>query len=387
MFDLTDHLDGLRCRETHWLLAHREELVREQRRLRVEELAVTAVLDERGAFDEALACRDGVSARTVRETVETARALESLPEIAAAAHAGDLSSEQLAPVTVLADESTDAEWAHRARNTAPAELARMVRTLEKPTVEDSFARRQARSLRMWRAPDTNMLSVRGELPDLDGARFEATINRMIDGMRPPKGQPWDTREHRGADALMQLCDLHDAGIEPPVMAPTPLLVAEVPLSGPALVAGVPLPDAMVEKLRANASIEPVLVDDTGIPIAIGSRSPGLSPKLARAIRLRDQRCRCGNCDRRHGLQIHHLRPRSWGGTDDPANLALVCTGGGTDHHAMLVPHGPWALVGNPNRPDGLRLVHLDQLTHEQAEQLGLPPPDIEPNRRPRAGPR
>jgi hypothetical protein len=29
---------------------------------------------------------------------------------------------------------------------------------------------------------------------------------------------------------------------------------------------------------------------------------------------------------------------------------------------MLIPHGPWALTGNPNLPDGLRL--------ERAEQLG-----------------
>ena len=32
---------------------------------------------------------------------------------------------------------------------------------------------------------------------------------------------------------------------------------------------------------------------------------------------------------------------------------------------MLIPHGPWALVGNPNQPDGLRLVHLDDLTVER----------------------
>jgi hypothetical protein len=46
---------------------------------------------------------------------------------------------------------------------------------------------------------------------------------------------------------------------------------------------------------------------------------------------------------------------------------------------MLIPHGPWALVGNPNRPDGLHLVHLDTLSAEQAEQLGLPPPRAKPN--------
>ena len=77
--------------------------------------------------------------------------------------------------------------------------------------------------------------------------------------------------------------------------------------------------------------------------------------------LHDGHCRCGTCDRRHGLQIHHLWPRTWGGTDDIADLAAVCVGGSTDHHPMLVPHGPWLLLGNPNQPDGLRLVHRDQI--------------------------
>ena len=41
----------------------------------------------------------------------------------------------------------------------------------------------------------------------------------------------------------------------------------------------------------------------------------------------------------------------------------MCVGGGTDHHADLAPHGPWLLLGNPNRTDGLRLVHRDDLEH------------------------
>jgi hypothetical protein len=40
------------------------------------------------------------------------------------------------------------------------------------------------------------------------------------------------------------------------------------------------------------------------------------------------------------------------------------------------------LVGNSNQPDGLRMVHLNDLTAEQAEQaeqLGLPPPRAGPD--------
>ncbi len=229
---------------------------------------------------------------------------------------------------------------------------------------------------MWWQKDTGMLSIRGELPDLMGARFEATINRMTDRMRPAKGQAWERRQRRNADALGELCEVSETA-ERPAAAAKPLLVVEVPLSGPAEIVGIPLPDTMVEQLRANASVEPVLVDEHGVAVEVGKRSPVLSPKIARAILLRDGHCRCGNCEITEGLEVHHLRPRSLGGTDDPSNLATACRVAG--HHQMLVPNGPWALVGNPNRPDGLCLVHVDDLTAEEAEQLGLPPPRAGPH--------
>jgi HNH endonuclease len=229
---------------------------------------------------------------------------------------------------------------------------------------------------MWWTDDESMLHLRGRLPDVMGVTFETAIRRLVELAKPATGQAWDTLEHRAADALVGLCEPApslDSGSEcaSQTLAAKPLFVVSVPQHGRAEVAGIPLPDARVEQLRANAVIEPVLVDDDGVPIAVGKRTIVLSPKIARAVLLRDGHCRIPGCEVRHGLHVHHLRPRSWGGTDDIANLAAVCTIAG--HHQMLVPHGPWALVGNPNRPDGLRLVHLTEAEAEAA-QLGRPPP-------------
>src|SRR4249919_1120219 len=82
--DLED-LDQLRCRETAWLEARHDELTRGIRRMHAEDLKVVAILDERGRSADALAARDGISVRAAREKVATARALESLPHVAAAA--------------------------------------------------------------------------------------------------------------------------------------------------------------------------------------------------------------------------------------------------------------------------------------------------------------
>jgi hypothetical protein len=136
MFDIADHLDELRCWPTGRLEARRREVVSARRRLETEELAIVRVLDERGCIDPTLDDL-GESARTVRDKVETARRLESLPEIAAVAYQGAMSGEQLSSVTRLADEGSDAEWARRAPNTAPAELAQLARSAAKPSTEDS----------------------------------------------------------------------------------------------------------------------------------------------------------------------------------------------------------------------------------------------------------
>jgi hypothetical protein len=376
VFDVVDHLDELRSHSSEWLETRRREVVAEVRRLQSEELAIVRVLDERGRIDVSVG-RDGESARVMREKVETARALESLPSIAAAAHAGRLSAEQLGSVVRLADEESDAEWAVRAPNVTPGDLSRLAREQSKPSVEDGRARQEAQHLRMWWDKRRGMLQYRGELADVAGAKFEATINQLVEEMRPPKGQAWASWERRAADALMVMCDAIDAvaRIDTPMAAAPALLVVQVPPTGPATVAGIPLPDAMVEQLRANASVEPLLIDTNGAPTLVGKRARSLSPKVIRAVLLRDGHCRCGHCDLRYGLHVHHIRPKSLGGTDELSNLAAIAS----VHHPILIPNGPYALVGNPNLPDGLRLVHINDLTPEEAKQVGLPPPRAGPN--------
>src|SRR5262249_50530718 len=247
MFELDTVLGELRCWPTERLDARRGGLGGVRRGGRGGGVGGVRVLDERGAVDDTVAAGDGVSTRTVRESVETARALESLPEVAAAAHAGRLSGEQLGAVARLADEGTDAEWARRAPHVAPADLARLARAKEKPTAEDAARLREARHLRIWWRHDTGMLHLAGALPDLAGARFEATIQAMVQQLRPCPGRPWDSWEHRAADALVALADEHAARpVDGPVTVAAPVtLVVEVPWEGPATVAGIPLPDSMV----------------------------------------------------------------------------------------------------------------------------------------------
>ena len=104
-------------------------------------------------------------------------------------------------------------------------------------MDEMRARRGARQWSMWWRKDVGMLATRGEIPDLGGALVKDVFDHMIDQIKPSKGQPWATRSQRGADALVELCrnyaDVHAVG------TPNWRTVIEVPLHGPATVAGIP----------------------------------------------------------------------------------------------------------------------------------------------------
>ena len=56
-------------------------------------------------------------------------------------------------------------------------------------------------------------------------------------------------------------------------------------------------------------------------------SPKLPEQLSTAIMCRDRSCCvfCGASKTRGAtVSVDHLRPRSWGGTDDPRNLVCAC---------------------------------------------------------------
>ena len=289
----------------------------------------------------------------MRESVETARMLDALPRVAAAAAEGHLSATQLASVVHLADAATDAEWAARAPQCAPADLARLVRARRTPTVEESRRRWESRELRFWWDARTGMCTGRFVLPDLAGAAFESAIDQICERLRPEPGRPWTPRPQRAADALIALVERAQGRTDGPAAGIVPKVVVQVPPAGPAEVVGpgVLLADETVEQLRANASIEAVLCDEHGAVVTVGRAHRALPAKTTRVVRARDGHCRWPGCVEGHGLQIHHMVPRSWGGSDAFDNLVSVCA----RHHRLLVPHGELVLTGNPNRPDGLSL--------------------------------
>ena len=350
-------LDELRCHPNEWLREERSRVIGEQRRLKVRELAITKVLDERDARDRMPEV--GVPASTAKATVEVARALESTPALADAAARGVLSWEQLEPLTRIATPETDREWAARGSSCTPFDLQKIARRARRLNGEDAQRRYQARELRTWREPEFGMVAGRFRLPDLDGILVERVLEHMAEQLRPAKGEAWDSLAHRKADALVDLCRNY-ADVEPTGRF-VPTIVTHVRDDGTADCEGMELAPETVEAMQPAAKHKTRREDAHGIERDTSRARRPLPAWMERHVRDRDPHCRVPGCSATRRLQPHHLVPCCRNGHDGIDNLAMVCP----YHHRMLVPHGPWHLLGDPEQIDGLRLVHQDQTREDE----------------------
>ena len=367
-FDFRARVDELRCRGPKAIRAFVAEARRHQQRWYLQELAGTRALDELGALD---AKPDGtVSARTAKMNREVARSLEFLPKIAAAAWDGELSKDQLQPVAEMATPETDAEWAVRARTMAPIDLQRMARTTKAVTAADAAARRAARGVRSWRDAEQGMAGGRWWLPDVDGVLVEKVLDDMAERMRPAKGMPWDSLAHRKADALVDLCRNY-ADVKVAKRA-KPLVVIHTnscPTCGPhgGEVDGMPIAPETVQGLLGDARV--VAEDDAAPLIDYGDGRIAIPVALERELARRDPHCRYPGCEHNRGLQHHHLDPVTWGGRTSRKLVVRLCP----RHHPRMEPHGTERLVGDPDLPDGLRVIVVASSKNPKRERAGPAP--------------
>ncbi|MFO7591127.1 MAG: DUF222 domain-containing protein [Acidimicrobiia bacterium] len=352
-FDFRDRVDALRCRSTKDLRRLLADARREQQRWHLEELAAIRVLDDRdalGALPDAT-----ISARTAKTDRDVARALESLPAVAKAAHDGCLSRDQLAPLTQVATPASDAEWAQRGPNVAPVDLQRMARTARKVTTADAEARRAARSVFTWREAETGMCAGRWSLPDVDGVLVDKVLDHMAERMRPAKGLAWASLARRKADALVELARTYADTERTGRFRIEIVQITDHRGNVTHEVDGIPIADATVDALRPDAKVRDAVLDATGTRTTRRPRT-ALPADVERHLRRRDRSCRVPGCEATRGIQIHHTNPIcAHGDSHDPRELAGVCP----PHHQMLEPHGPYRLIGDAEQPDGLTVVHRD----------------------------
>jgi uncharacterized protein DUF222/HNH endonuclease len=314
-----------------------------------------ALLQDIVAFDESrewvtdgatsmsawLAGRFRMARGTAQEWVRVANAVQELPAIRGVFARGELSFDQLKPLTRFVSSNEDGLWARRAPTMSPAELWAELRRRQR--VERARADVDSKLRYFWMGwdEDRRTLHLEGELPAEQGAAFEAALKRASEDVTV-EDDVRDLEGARFADALVELVTSRSGGSEQAVV----VVHANVAVLGEAgghaeTESGVALADETVRRLTCDAIIEWV-VEAAGMPIGIGRRSRNVSAWLRRQVVHRDGGCRFPGCGRTRWADAHHIQHWGQGGPTDLDNLVMVCHA-----HHRLVHEGGWAIRGQP----------------------------------------
>ncbi len=346
LVEAIDRLHDVVCAAQRRLLAAAAEY---HRRLAWKQDGATSM----GAW---LAYRLGVSYRTGAEWARVGTKLMGLPALAEAFEEGALSFDQIAPLTRLASLETDEALTQEAIGWSAAQCAAAARHARSVSEEESADANAQRSLK-WRWDfDARMLHLRGKLPDEAGATVAAALERIADAAKPdPLTGLFDSYEHRGADALVELASSYLGAQAAPDRASVVIVAEASAVAGEGGVitidGGPPIGVEALWRQLCDARVE--IVGPNGVGRA--QRTP--PAWLCRKIRRRDGGCRFPACERRRWGHVHHLQHWVRGGPTDMDNLVWLCP-----HHHRLVHEGGWRVEGDPGgtlifvRPDGRKLV-------------------------------
>jgi hypothetical protein len=311
----------------------------------------TKVWREGGHRDAAhwVADATGETVGAAARTLETARALDQLPDTDAAFRAGKLSGTQAVEITATAVADPDAERAllETAASTSVKGLRDRCRQVRAGAEADdrAWARRLhvERRAHDWTDPDGAYCLSARLAPDA-GARFssawKAHIDRIFgDARRAGRREP---RAAYAADALVALA----------TEGPCKPVEVHVTVDSAALArghtdpgerceikGGGPAPVTTARALLDDARVT-VMVSDGDDITAVSSPKRTIPTKLRRALEAHYPTCAVKACTNDQFLEIDHIVPIEEHGPTEITNLWRICT-----HHHALKTHGRWKVIG------------------------------------------
>jgi hypothetical protein len=118
------------------------------------------------------------------------------------------------------------------------------------------------------------------------------------------------------------------------------------------------PTGLAAHLRATAGGPAAC--GVSLPLDVGAITATIPPHLRRAVITRDRHCAFPGCHQPPAVcQVHHLIPRSHGGTTSLTNMILLCS----FHHLIMIHRRGWTVTLNADgtttatSPDGQRTFH------------------------------
>jgi hypothetical protein len=301
--------------------------------------------------------------------LETAEALQCLPETTEALKRGELSGSQVKVIAAAAAEHPNAEHELLERAATDSfkglkERAARVRAAATSAEQESgryLAIKKARYVRHWVDPDGAFRLDAKLTPDA-GAKFLSVLEVETDARfhRGRKARQQESPAAYRADALVALVTGEDvASQDSGSRTNSPRATVTIRVDGRALVRGHaeegeichipgvgPVPVATVRAQLPDAFIKVLVLDGEDVTTVVHP-GRGVTAKVQSALEERDPVCVVPGCDVAHGLQNHHwdedyvvCKSTSLRG------LARMC-----GWHHDLVTHEKWELTGIPGAWD------------------------------------
>jgi hypothetical protein len=338
-----------------WVLAHEAVLEVAKERARLERREGTSLLRafrERvhrhlgyGAFAEYTDRHLGYCHRTTADKLRTAEALEQLPELALAQKEGRLQASAVRELARVATAETESEWIEAARGRRVREIERMVSgrargdsptSAPRPELEKHVLRFEvsAETLAAFRETMRRINEQSGDKLDDDSALLLMARAALSASTGAGDGECLGRANYQVAVIECQHCKraFQPAGADMAEINSATLETARCDAQQIDLTHGAALHDEVAAPARATQSVPPA---------------------VRREVLLRDQRtCQAPGCRNTLGLDVHHIQPRSEGGTHDARNLLALCSA-----HHRAVHQGELHVSGRS--PDQLVFQHAD----------------------------
>ena len=277
-------------------------------------------------------------ARKARSEVETARALEELPETSEGLREGEIPYDNARILAKASQEGEidETELVGKARTQSPDKFAGTVRKYEQQRSEDDGMsrlehQRSKRYAKIRTAVEDGMKVLYGRFDPITGALLETALSKkMAELWREEDPRARRTPGQRMADALVGLVTREDTDEESSQpRGPRLLLIADYDvvdreLRNGRLGDGTPIPVEKIRDLACQSDILPGIFRGVSQPLDLGRKRRTASPTQRVALVARDKACvGCGANS--NWCQAHHIIPWAVEGNTDIDDMCLLCS--------------------------------------------------------------
>jgi hypothetical protein len=323
-------------------------------------LALIAELDRRRGWAEAgvkscahwLNWQCGISLGAAREKVRVARALESLPRVAAAMSEGRVSYFKARELTRVATPANEDYLLNIALCGTASHVEDVVRGYRRALDAEELSREaiQQRDQQLWFHTEADgSMTIRGRVPAEVGALFKKALQAAEDSLPIPENVPAGTfsegedlhrSRKRRVEALATLAesflatgprDLSGSDRQQIVVHVDVETLRHSQAGRCELEHGPSIAAETARRLACDCSVVRIVEDAKGEPLDVGRRTRTIPPGIRRALQARDQGCRFPGCCFKRYVDGHHVKHWVNGGETKLSNLVTLCR----FHHRLV----------------------------------------------------